>query len=184
MAMFYTGQFLLKLFGGSSSRPTNQGWTLIEVGVVTVIVGILAAIAFPNLAGIQARNQLRSATNDVKAALQQAQKNAIKRGATCRVDITVSSGTVQSGTSTTGCVNNPVNLSSSYNGIGLVSSLTSIDFSYKGNPTFTPAPSPVVDQVIRLSSTGTSDVRCLVISEQLGIIRSGTYSGTTCTPGV
>ena len=173
---------LLRVLCLTSRDVYNKGWTLIEIGVVSVVVGILAAISFPNLAGIQARAQLMSATNDVKVALQQAQRNAIKRGTSCPVSITAANGTVDS--STGGCINNPVNLPASYRGVSLVSGSTDISFSYKGNPTFTPVPSPLVDQIIRLNSTGTSDVRCLVISEKLGIIRSGFYNGNACVPGV
>lgn len=173
-------RLFFKLFGYSPPRANNQGWTLIEVGVVVVIIGILAAMAFPSFGKMQARNQLRGAMAQVQAAFQEAQKNAIKKGSSCVVNIDATNRTIAqaSGTANSGCVPNPVTIPASQ-GITMTSpsSTTALTFSYKGNP------SASTDQTIVLSHQITSlEPRCLVIASGIGIMRSGYYQGSTCTP--
>ncbi|WLT37871.1 type II secretion system GspH family protein [Synechocystis sp. B12] len=159
---------------------SNRGWTLIEMGVVVVIIGILASLAIPSFGKMQARNQLRGAMAQVQAALQEAQKNAIKKGSSCVVDIDTTNRTINqnSAAANNGCIPNPVTIPASQ-GITMTSpsSTTTLTFSYKGNP------SASTDQTIVLSHEITSlEPRCLVISSGLGIMRSGYYQGSTCTP--
>ncbi|MBE9203405.1 type II secretion system protein [Synechocystis salina LEGE 06099] len=153
---------------------------MIEVAVVAVIVSILASLALPSFGKMQARNQLRSAMAEVQGAIQAAQRNAIKKGSTCTVTINTSNRTITqaTGTANSGCVPNSVTIPGSQ-GITMTSpsSTTSIAFSYKGNP------SASTDQTIVLSHEITSlEPRCLVIASGIGIMRSGYYQGTTCTP--
>ncbi|AGF52270.1 slr1929 [Synechocystis sp. PCC 6803] len=174
--------FLLKLVFNPHPSTSSQGWTLIEIGVVTVIVGILAAMAFPSLAGIQARNQVRSRMIEVRAAVQEAQRNAIKRGATCTVTIDVAARSVRLPTSPptpmAGCLNNPVSIPTSEQISFLEPSSGTVDisFSYKGNT--------VNSQTIVLGSSRTSYEPCLVISSGLGIVRSGSRVGGNCVTGL
>ncbi|MCT0254915.1 Tfp pilus assembly protein FimT/FimU [Synechocystis sp. PCC 6714] len=175
-----SSKFLLKLLRHSLFTPSNRGWTLIEVGVVAVIVGILASLAVPSFGKMQARNQLRGAMAQVQGAFQEAQRNAIKKGATCTVSIDASNRTVTqaTGTPNNGCVPNPVTIPASQRiTMTSPSSTTSIAFSYKGNPSTT------TDQTIVLTHEITSlEPRCLVIAAGVGIMRSGYYQGSTCTP--
>jgi prepilin-type N-terminal cleavage/methylation domain-containing protein len=176
----YDPGFLLRLFCRSSVTTSNRGWTLIEMGVVAVIVGILASLAIPSFGKMQARNQLRGEMAQVQAALQEAQKNAIKKGSSCVVDINTTNRTINqnSAAANNGCIPNPVTIPASQ-GITMTSpsSTTTLTFSYKGNP------SASTDQTIVLSHEITSlEPRCLVISSGLGIMRSGYYQGSTCTP--
>ncbi|QHV00453.1 GspH/FimT family pseudopilin [Synechocystis sp. CACIAM 05] len=175
-------KFLLKLFCLSPLTTSNRGWTLIEMGVVVVIVGILASLAMPSFGKMQARNQLRGTMSQVQSAIQEAQKNAIKRGTSCTVVITPSSGaspaTVAQASGNNGCVPNPVTIPTT-TGITFSqpNTATNVQFSYKGNP------SASTDQTIVLSHEITSlEPRCLVISSGIGIMRSGYLQGGSCTP--
>lgn len=59
----------------------NQGFTLIEVIIVMVIVGILASMATPSFRQAMARQDLRSQGVGLQTALLQARTEAAKRGA-------------------------------------------------------------------------------------------------------
>lgn len=141
----------------------------------------MAALAFPSMAGMQGRSNLRSTMSAVEAAFQEAQRNAIKKGVTCELTINPTAriiGLISSPpASMTGCLSTSISIPAS-DGITLAlhvpntttlsTANTNIAFSYKGNTT--------ASQTIVLSSpTRTSDVRCLRISGGLGLMRSGYY---------
>ena len=58
---------------------SNSGFTLIEVLVVIVMVGILSAIAAPSWLGFVARQRLNKSNDAVLAALREAQREARNR---------------------------------------------------------------------------------------------------------
>ncbi|MEM1393437.1 MAG: type II secretion system protein [Cyanobacteria bacterium P01_H01_bin.150] len=60
------------------SSKNTSGFTLIEVLVVIVMVGILSAIAAPSWLGFVARQRLNKANDSVFAALREAQREAKK----------------------------------------------------------------------------------------------------------
>ncbi|MDY6898901.1 MAG: type II secretion system protein [Cyanobacteriota bacterium] len=61
-----------------NSSKNTSGFTLIEVLVVIVMVGILSAIAAPSWLGFVARQRLNKANDTVLAALREAQREAKK----------------------------------------------------------------------------------------------------------
>lgn len=151
------------------SPVRNQGWTLMEMAVVAVIAGILSALAIPSMVGMQGRSELRDATNRVKAALQEAQRNAIKRGGSCTVTMTSTTVTA----SPAGCLSSPVNFPSSitqsFNNVGL-----NLVFTYKGNTT--------LGRTTVIESSKTAERRCIVTSNGIGLFRSGTYKNKVELP--
>lgn len=172
----------LKLFRPGPLTAKNQGWTLIEIAAVTVMVGVLAVIATPTMINLQARNNLKDAQNQVKAAIQEAQQIAIRRGNTCEIRFTPTGVTAV--TATTGCVPNPVTLRTDMslewrNGdSGTFTSTGNRDlaFSHRGNPDN----GSNLWLVLKYPSL-TPEQKCIVMSAGLGIMRSGNYDGTNCT---
>ena len=167
-------KLLLKLL----QTQQNQGWTLIEMAAVSVVVGIMAAMSFPSMAGMMARNDLRGNAQSVQSALQEAQRTAIKRGQSCTVTIAANLSALPAG-----CISSTPNLATnttiSTSGYGSPATIT---FSYKGNPTMTGTAN--TDRFIIVSNTRTSDRKCIAISEGIGIMRSGNWNGTNCTTGL
>lgn len=183
------------------SPVKDQGWTLIEMAVVAVISGILAALAIPSMVGMQGRSELRDATNQVKAAIQEAQRSAIKSGRRCRIlinatlpaapmnfhvsstnsSVASSDPGTQPNPSNYSCISSPVRFSNSSQ-LSLNTNITVnsqdyrvLRFSYRGTTTLNS------QGTIVISSGKTSEKTCIVISNALGLIRTGTYTGTPFT---
>ena len=58
-----------------NARKHNSGFTLIEMLIVTVIIGVIAAIAAPNLLGLLNRNRVNQAARQVEGALRESKAN-------------------------------------------------------------------------------------------------------------
>ncbi|WP_161565876.1 pilus assembly FimT family protein [Synechococcus elongatus] len=167
---------------------------------MVIIVGILSAIAVPNLLGYFSRTQVDASAEALEGVLRQAQREAIRRSQTCAVVVPSGSNPVlRTATNTEVAGSNEDCLPSrnlaqqagsgqqiadlTLRDIRIDSNLTgspaSIGFTFKGTPTNTAA-----NTVVVLSSTrsSTSARRCIVISDLLGLIRSGNYDGSPTNP--
>ena len=77
----------------SNFNNSNSGFTLIEVLVTILIVGILSAIAAPSWLGFVARQRLNKANDSVLAAAQDAQRQAKKTKRNYSVSIQLNNST-------------------------------------------------------------------------------------------
>jgi type II secretory pathway pseudopilin PulG len=149
----------------------NSGWTLLETIIVSLITGILASIAIANMLGMMNKNKVQNSLYEVKGALREAQRNAIKMGKECKVimnaDVNPTYLSVDAETKYIGCLNSSgvdlsgVNVTENFPG-------SSIRFSYKGNSTNL--------GTIVFHSSHSNAKYCLVLSNLLGIMRSGIYT--------
>ena len=141
---------------------TNTGFTLTEILVTTIVVGVIGAIAAPNILGLLNRNRVNRTINKIEGAIKEAQRQAIRDGKSCTIDITNATRKVSGG-----CL-----LSDREFGdyINLNSNQTTISFSSKGNT--------ATNATIRVTATGTDLEGCLVVSGGLGLIRTGEYIDT------
>ena len=165
-----------KLFLPKPLAVPNQGWTMIEMAIVSVVVGILASLAIPSMMSGIGKNQLQSSMGQVKGALQEAQRSAIKNGISCTVSINPTARTVTG--SPAGCISSPVSIPDNTEiTFTTPTAATSFSFSYKGNPSITS------ELIIALQSAKTSQKYCLAVSSGIGIMRTGTYNSSTsnCT---
>ena len=161
----------------------QRGFTLVEVIVVTIILGIVGTIAVPSLFSLLNRNRVDRALAEVEGALREAQKRAIRNGRSCQITITRSANddTSDNNNAITGnCLLSNRNLLPN-SVMKINSNRANITFSGKGNITVIDAagsaqPRPTV--VVYVPNGLDSQRRCVVIENSLGSIRTGNYSAT------
>jgi prepilin-type N-terminal cleavage/methylation domain-containing protein len=71
----------------------RHGFTLVEIGIVVALLGILAGFALPRFAEVRDRLAVRGATSSVVFALASARHAAIRRAT--RVAVTIDTSTAQ-----------------------------------------------------------------------------------------
>lgn len=148
----------------------NQGFTLIEILTVLLIVGILAAISVPSFLALLDRSKVNDALSQVQGALQQAQRRAISNNKPCTVTLAPATKKVTADCSVT----SDSTLNST---VGIKTNETSIQFSYRGTISLSDA-----GTVVFFTENNPSKKKCLVISKPLGIIRTGNYTGDIANP--
>ena len=164
-------------------KKQENGFTLIEIIIAMIVVGVLMAVAVPNFLGLYNQHQGKDALRQLASAVKEAQRQAMRRGKTCkikldrvvingktrdRVTVVTSSDPGESGKDYTGCLTNDRILSEFIDlETNLPGTTNKITFSQKGN---TPT-----SGTIKLSIPGANLDKCLVISNGLGIIRTGNY---------
>ena len=154
------------MFG--KTPKVNHGYTLTEMMVTLVIVGIIAAIASPNFLGLLSRIKLEGALQQLLGAINETQRLAMVRGKSCRININPSTKKITANSA--GCLlsdrvlDNAIKIRSNFPGG------TNITFSYKGSTTRM--------GTIVLSSDYTDLQKCFVISLGTGIKRIGNYNGS------
>jgi prepilin-type N-terminal cleavage/methylation domain-containing protein len=77
------------------SDRTESGFTMLEILVVVIIIGVLSAIAAPSWLALTNRQKLNTATNKVFTALRTAQSQAKKENRPKTVTINIANGTIK-----------------------------------------------------------------------------------------
>ncbi len=185
----------------------NQGFTLLEILVALAITGILAALTGPNLLAWLNRNEVQQATDAIQLALEDAQRQAIRRvrsrERSCTINFTNPTGTnptvySQITASEAGCLATNTNASSLnlpqevfmvVNNFPTLGSSPGVQFSFRGHVpglTFVPRANQAII-VLYPAANATADPypnqekKCIVIASLLGIVKQGTYTGTSLT---
>ncbi len=141
-----------------------------------MITGVIAAIGTPSLMGMLQGDQVEQGLNQIQLALQDAQKQAIRNSKKCTIKI-----------KSDGSPNIDVEDDASKHCLGGVErdlpdsvamtmtgglGETTIKFSFKGNM------SGGGKTIVVKPEKGTGDKKCLVITQGLGIMRTGFYDPT------
>ena len=182
----------------------NQGFTLLEILIALAITGILAALTGPNLLAWLNRNEVQQATDAIQLALEDAQRQAIRRGKSCTINFTNPTGTgptVYSQITATeaGCLvatntnasslNLPEEIFMVVRNFPTLGGTPGVQFSFRGHVprlTFVPRANQAII-VLYPAANATADPypnqekKCIVIASLLGIVKQGTYNDTSLT---
>ncbi len=148
---------------------SDRGFTLIELMVAIIIVGIIAAIASPNFIGLLSRIKINNALEELLGAIKETQRLAMRSGNNCRINIDPNTNILNATTNecslNTRKIDEDITIRTNLSG-----STPNISFSQKGTTTKA--------GTIVLSSDLTNTQKCFVISLGLGIMRTGNYTGS------
>ncbi|NCR57729.1 MAG: prepilin-type N-terminal cleavage/methylation domain-containing protein [Microcystis aeruginosa LL13-06] len=182
----------------------NQGFTLLEILIALAITGILAALTLPNLLAWLNRNKVQEATDSIQSALQDAQKQAMRRGRICTINFTNGTGPAPEVYSqitaldkdskpdpgclvmaNAGSLNLPEEVFMVTNFPTLGSS-PGVKFSFRGHVpglTFTPPEKQAIIVLYPAAANAprapypNQERKCIVMASLLGIVKQGTYNG-------
>ena len=150
-----------------SAKKSDRGYTLTELMIALVIIGIIAAIAVPNFLGLLSRIRLQGALQQLLGAINETQRLAMVRGKSCQINIDPNTKKI---TANAGCLLSDRNLNDEITVRSNFIGSTNITFSYRGSTTRM--------GTIVLSSDYTDLQKCFVIALGTGIKRVGDYNGS------
>jgi len=182
----------------------NQGFTLLEILVALAITGILAALTGPNLSAWLNSNKVKEATDSIQLALEDAQRQAIRRGRSCTINFTNPTGTgptvysqitaseadcLVATNTNAGSLRLPQEVFMVVNNFPILGSSPGVQFSFRGHVpglTFTPPQNQAIIVLYPAADASADpypnqEKKCIVIASMLGIIKQGTYNGTSLT---
>lgn len=169
------------------SVHNSKGFTLIETLVIVFIMGILSAIAVPSFLALLERAKLNSAVAEVRGALQEAQREAIRKSKPCTVTLNTAERKVTSPCLVTGDRTLPEKVAMVTNiSANVITGPIQLTFGIWGTAEFTVTTSvtppntptdPSGKIVLYMLNRSTSEKKCVAISNTLGLTRAGTYSG-------
>ena len=76
-------------------KNSESGFTLIEMMIVTAVIGVTSALAVPSYIDWHARYQLRQAATEIQNQLSVARISAMSRNSVVTVSLVLSGGKVQ-----------------------------------------------------------------------------------------
>lgn len=173
----------------------NQGITLLEIVITSVVIGILASLSFPSFLGMKSRGELTQATQTIQSTIQDAQKQAIRRGQICSIGLVATNPPqIQINRSDASCeiqdqvssnsqsVDLPENVTFAANNLEIedTGKLAMIKFNFKGQPVESTDPNKPA--VIVLAAQGVNTAKCVVISPVIGLVRTGNYTALGDNP--
>jgi prepilin-type N-terminal cleavage/methylation domain-containing protein len=170
----------------------NRGFTLLEVLIIAVIIGILSAIAVPNWLGFFNRQQLNAANNKVYQAMRQAQSRAMQERETWQASFREQNNVVQWAIHRASLAPDKIAWNSFPNTIAIDSEsnlpkqegIFRVRFNYKGCPVYNPNDTCTNTTIrtkgrLTLASLNGGDAkRCVIVSTLLGALRTSQEQAT------
>jgi len=165
-------------------KQINQGFTLIELIVVIVMVGVLAALSGPTMMGLINRAKVNDAHMDLVGVFKEIQRQAVKKSSVCKITIPASETIEPTFSSDCQIIGERTlkNAKIRHNGDNAFPTYTSniAIFGFQGLT----EEHLDEDLIIVISHKNSNSFqKCLVISDGLGLIRQGSYPpNDTATP--
>lgn len=150
-----------------------KGFTQAELMVAILVLGILSAIAAPNLSQWLRQKKVDAALSQIESALQETQMEAVKRSKTCTIEIPRGSDPMLTGDCLVMGARTLQSVTINHNGPSdpWIIAFNADGENRGGNSHGT----------LWLSSAdGNVRSKCLVISFGIGLRRSGLYENNTC----
>ena len=161
-----------------SRRAPRNGFTMVELMVVIVIVGILSGLAIPTYMRNWQDERLNSATKRTIAWLDDLRRSAIQNSTVCRATIDTTN------TSLTGVCDNKSTEQKVLDLQQEIPNSSGLSFSLMGStpPTwiFTPRGTTTTEGDLHISLAGSDLGRCLTLMRPLGLLRSGKLRSGLC----
>jgi type II secretory pathway pseudopilin PulG len=164
-------------------RDQIRGFSLIEQLVIITLIGVLAVIAIPSFLGVLDLFRVDQAVVDVRGALQETQRQAIRLSQACDVTLNLPGKKVQGPCLVTGDRTLPEQL-------GMISNIKNnpatgiqLTFGVLGTAEFLVDNAENQDDssgkiVFYLPQAPTKIQKCIAISNSLGLTRVGVYRGS------
>lgn len=153
----------------------QQGFTLIEVLMVIVIIGVFMALAAPSFVTFTASQKVKTASFDLYAALVFARSEAIKRRQT--VTVAANGGNWAAGWAVTVTgIADPLRIQDALTGVTTTSGATSVVYRLDGRLTSGSAVGVLIQPQTADESISN---RCIRI-DLTGLPKTTTTSGTAC----
>ena len=174
------------LFIGVTNRrakPTCNGFTIVELMVVLVILAILSAVALPNLRSGMRREQLTATSLGIVNWLESARNQAVKEMKPCEIRITAddaSDSSLEIASDSPGCRKLTTFNVALQGNIPSVISLALLEGSNR-EFVFSPRGSVDRDQEIELTMEESPTTRCIKVLAPVGLVRSGIKRDGACS---
>jgi prepilin-type N-terminal cleavage/methylation domain-containing protein len=162
------------------SQQDEQGFTLIEILVTIIIIGVMASLFIPNFLNWYNNQKINNVLSQIEGAVKEARSIAVKKSQTCDVIIAANgvsaspASCLPTGARNISGVN--ANISTEQSGSATPGS-TTITFSTRGTTSIVAGKSVIV--VYDRDAQTSRKMKCLVVSDGIGITRIGNYTGTT-----
>lgn len=169
-------------------RKKNRGFTLIEMLVVVIIVGVVAAVGVPNLLGMIYKARIDDGVADIEGAIKEAKSQAIRYSQRCEIEIkTETIGGEQTfvveAPTVSGITNNPRCLFEKRvlpTGVEVTDDIpTRIKFSAKGNIGNTDEYN-TGSWTVTVSHDNISTSKCVRVEGLFGDVQTGIVQSGTC----